>query len=64
MHEGNIIKNLRIKRGITQAELAKKAKVTQQHISGIELGNIMPSIKTYNKILSVLGFELYLRNTS
>jgi len=64
MYEGNMIKNLRIKRGLTQTQLAIKANVTQQHISGIELGNIMPSIKTYNKILSVLGFELYLRNTS
>ena len=51
----------RIEKGLTQAELAKKANLTQTQISRIEsaqLGNI----NTLLKVLDVLGLQLAIKD--
>lgn len=45
-----IIRNLRLNRGLSQVELAKKLHVTKQAVSNWENGNIMPSVDTLIQI--------------
>lgn len=47
---GKFIRDLRIKKGWTQEELAKRLYVTRQLVSNIELGETMP---TYDKVASL-----------
>lgn len=47
----------RIKNSLTQGKLAKKARVTQQHISKIESGDFS-NIVTLEKILLFIGYTV------
>ncbi|MEE8168151.1 MAG: CBS domain-containing protein [Candidatus Hydrothermarchaeales archaeon] len=48
------LRNLRLKLGLTQTELAKRAKISQPLIARIEAGNVDPRTSTLKKILNVL----------
>jgi len=54
-----IIEDLRLKSGLTQAQLAKKAGVSQPMIARLERGDQdrVPTLSTINKVLSALGYE-------
>jgi transcriptional regulator with XRE-family HTH domain len=52
------IKAIRKKSGITQSELAQKAKVTRQVISQIENGTFSGSVIKLEKVLAVLRYQL------
>jgi len=56
-HIGCRIKKVRQERGITQAELARKAGVSTGLIGQIESGKVEPSIKTLEKIASALSLS-------
>lgn len=45
-----IIKDLRLNRGLNQVELAKELFVTKQTVSNWENGNLMPSVDMLMKI--------------
>ena len=50
------IRTLRAARGLTQVELAKKARLTQSHVSMIEAGErTQLSIQTAQKLARALG---------
>lgn len=51
------IKELRVSRGIEQADLAEMVGVSRQSISNIERGASIPRESTLNRILEVLGVE-------
>lgn len=51
----NNIKEWRAKKGITQVELAKKAKTSQNTISSIETGQYNPTAYTAGLICRALG---------
>ncbi|MEW6100874.1 MAG: helix-turn-helix transcriptional regulator [Candidatus Omnitrophota bacterium] len=54
------IRNARIKKGLTQSDLAKKLRISQQVISRIESGRENISLLTLKKIVDSLGSELHL----
>ena len=51
----NNIRELRRNKGLTQAELAKKCKVTRQTINAIENDKYDPTLQLAFKIAKVLG---------
>ncbi len=51
------LRKYRLKVGLTQSELAKKAKVSQSLIARIESGDIDPRVSTLKRILDVLKKE-------
>jgi transcriptional regulator with XRE-family HTH domain len=53
------VKEERQKQNLTQAELAKKAHITQQQLSRFEVGqNNQPSLSTVSKLLHALNLEI------
>jgi transcriptional regulator with XRE-family HTH domain len=54
---GTKIKNLRLKSGLTQEELAERTDLTKGYISQIERDLSSPSIETFFELLSVLGCD-------
>lgn len=54
---GEKVKAKREAAGLTQVELAEKARLPQSHISRIESGKHSPSHKTITKLANALGIE-------
>lgn len=52
---------IRIKKGLTQEELAKKVGTKQSAIARIESGNTNPSFNSIEKILQAMNVELCIR---
>lgn len=52
------IRNLRLKAGLTQAELAKKLDVDQTAVSRWESGETTPLRKMHKKLAKVLGCKV------
>jgi DNA-binding XRE family transcriptional regulator len=57
-HAGGKIKELRLKAGMTQAELAQTAGLTQSHISRLENAEHSPTHFTLAKIAGALGIDV------
>lgn len=55
---GKRIKKLRRKTGLTQEQLAEKVNVSTTHIGLVETGKRRVSLKTLQKIASVLGIKV------
>lgn len=55
MKIGPRIKNLRLKKGLTQEELGERTDLTKGYISQIERDLSSPSLETFFDILAVLG---------
>lgn len=55
MHIGKKLKNLRLKKGLTQEELGERTDLTKGYISQIERDLGSPSLETFFSILEVLG---------
>lgn len=53
----SVLREYRIKAGVTQAELAGKIGVKPNAISQYESGTRTPKIKTGKKIAEILGFD-------
>jgi transcriptional regulator with XRE-family HTH domain len=54
------LKEARRKRGWTQAELGRRTRLPQMHISGIESGKIVPRFDTLLDLVRVLDYDLLL----
>lgn len=54
------LKNARLKRGWSQAELGLQAGLPQMHISGIETGKIVPRYNTLLDLVRILDYDLLL----
>ncbi len=58
MSLGKKVKNLRVKIGLTQEELAVRSDLTKGFISQLEHDNTSPSIDTMEKIVTALGTNM------
>lgn len=56
---GQKIKSYRKKQHLTQSELAEMIDLSDQHMSRIESGCYMPSLKTFFSLVSVLKIDLH-----
>jgi DNA-binding XRE family transcriptional regulator len=52
------VRSARTKIGLTQAEVAASAGLTQQYLSIIERGNVSPTLATAAAIAAALGIKL------
>ncbi|HEX5527537.1 MAG TPA: helix-turn-helix domain-containing protein [Solirubrobacterales bacterium] len=57
---GRLLREARIRHGVSQERLAIRAGTTQSAISRIEQDRISPSIKTLTELLHLLGEDLVL----
>jgi hypothetical protein len=53
-----LLRSARLRRGVTQAELARRAQTSQPAIARLEKGRNSPSIDTLERLLRALGFRL------
>lgn len=61
MTAAELLRSARLRHGLTQAELARRAGTTQTAISRLERGDRSPSVVTLGRLLLVMGEELDLR---
>ena len=52
---GPVLRELRARSGLSQEQLAAKAKMHRNYIGGIERGEKSPTFKSVGRILAVLG---------
>jgi predicted transcriptional regulator len=52
---------MRIKKNLTQEQLAKKAGTQQSAVARIESGNINPSIEQIDKLARAMDAEIYIK---
>jgi len=50
-----MLRNIRIARGLTQADLARRAKVTRPYITMLEQWRRDPSLKVLRRLAKALG---------
>ena len=55
MEPGRVIRQCRLARGLTQAQLALRAGSTQAAISRLERDQISPTFETFERLLAVMG---------
>jgi transcriptional regulator with XRE-family HTH domain len=57
VNPGEIVRQRRITNGLTQAQLALRARSTQAAISRLERGELSPTFETFERLLAVMGEE-------
>ncbi len=57
---GNILRNMRLKAGFSQRDLAKLLNMADTTISSYERGNSQPDFKTIMTIAQICGYEFKL----
>ena len=62
MDGGSVLREARRRHGITQAQLAARARTSQAAISRIERGLVSPAVSTLATLLDLLGEELVLES--
>ena len=61
MTAGQLIRETRLRRGLSQARLAKRVGTRQSAISRLEADEISPSVETLDRLMRALGQQLELR---
>jgi transcriptional regulator with XRE-family HTH domain len=57
---GELVRDARVRHGVTQKQLAARAQTSQAAISRIERGLVSPTFETAARLLDLLGEELRL----
>lgn len=60
MDAGELLRGARRRHGLTQRQLAIRARTSQAAISRIERGLVSPSVETLERLLELMGEELQL----
>jgi transcriptional regulator with XRE-family HTH domain len=55
---GSSVKAARVRAGISQAELARRARTSQPSIARLEKGHLSPTVISLDRIAKALGAEL------
>ena len=58
MNAGQLIREARQRRGLTQADLARRSATTQNYVSRIERGAVEPTLPTLERLLHAMGVRL------
>jgi transcriptional regulator with XRE-family HTH domain len=61
MNPGQLLRDARRRHGLTQAQLAARARTSQAAISRIERGLVSPSVATLASLLDLMNEELVLQ---
>jgi transcriptional regulator with XRE-family HTH domain len=61
LEPGRLIRDARIRHGLSQERLARRAGTTQSAISRIEQERISPTVQTLAELLYLMGEELVLK---
>jgi transcriptional regulator with XRE-family HTH domain len=61
MTAGALIRAARARHGLTQTELARRARTTQTAISRLEAGGRSPSVETLERLLACMGERIELQ---
>ncbi len=57
-HSAVIVRDARLRAGLTQRELARRARTAQSVVARIELGEASPTWHTLTRLLAAAGFDL------
>ena len=60
MTPGQLLREVRRRHGLTQAQLAARARTSQAAVSRIERDVVSPSVETLRELLDLMGEELEL----
>ncbi len=60
-HFGQVLHDRRVKLGLSQTEVGRRAKMTQPQLSKMELGGTMPTLPLLGRLARALEAELTLR---
>ncbi|HEU0300145.1 MAG TPA: helix-turn-helix transcriptional regulator [Longimicrobium sp.] len=52
---GAILRAFRVERGLTQEQLAARARMHRNYVGGVERGEKSPTLKSVGRMLAVLG---------
>jgi transcriptional regulator with XRE-family HTH domain len=55
-----LVRDTRLRHGLSQQALARRARTTQRHISRIERDEISPTVETLARLMSAMGERLRL----
>ena len=55
---GALVREARLRSGLGQAELARRAATTQTYVSRVERGATTPSLSTLERLLGAMGLRL------
>ena len=58
MHSGRLLREARLRAGLTQADLAQRAETTQSAISRWEAGATRPPLEVLHRLVRACGLEL------
>jgi transcriptional regulator with XRE-family HTH domain len=57
----DLLREARLRAGITQAELGRRVKRSQSQIARWERGDVKPSLETLRELIRACGLELWFR---
>src|ERR1700693_2398150 len=61
MVSGDLLREARLRAGLTQAELAERAGTARSQVSRYERGDVLPNLETPTRLIRQCGLELSFR---
>ena len=61
MVSGDLLREARLRAGLTQAELAERAGTARSQVSRYERGDVLPNLETLRRLIRACGLELSFR---